>query len=187
MAEDGGGKVIVGGSQTVDIDDKFLSPTVILEPPRSSRILNEEIFGCILPILAYDTTEEAVNYINSKRGTPLALYAFTNNNSQFQQILDSVPSGGSVRNDVLLHFATSTLPFGGLGTSGYGNAHGIHGFRSFTHKRGVLDKPCHPAFEFGGIRYPQYQKDYRTESKEDNDTSSSHHNSLFLYYQELHC
>jgi aldehyde dehydrogenase (NAD+) len=157
-AEEGGGKVIMGGYKGADVEDKYFPPTVILDPPENSKIMTEEIFGCILPILTFKTNGEAIKYIQAKRGTPLAFYCFTNSRSEYETYLDAIPSGGTVRNDVLLHFATSSLPFGGLGTSGYGCGHGVHGFNAFTHARAVLDKPCHPAFEFGGIRYPPYNK-----------------------------
>ena len=151
--------IVMGGSKDASVKDRYLAPTIVLmDSPQDVKILKEEIFGCILPIMPYDTEAEAVAYINAMRGTPLAFYCFTTSASQYERLLDKIPSGGTVRNDVLLHFAVSTLPFGGLGTSGYGSAHGIHGFETFTHKRGVLDKPCHPAFEFGGIRYPPYNK-----------------------------
>ena len=69
-----------------------------------------------------------------------------------ERVLIACPSGGAIRNDVLIHFASS-MPFGGLGTSGYGNAHGKWSWRTFTHERAFMYKPCHTAFEFGDIRY----------------------------------
>ncbi|GMH55487.1 hypothetical protein TrRE_jg987, partial [Triparma retinervis] len=159
-AEASGGEIIAGGTKDADVKDKFFPPTLILNPGRESRVLTEEIFGCVLPIIPYSSTTSCVSYINSINGvsTPLALYVFTTSDAEFSSYLDLVPSGGAVQNDVLVHFACGTLPFGGLGTSGYGRAHGKFGFEAFTHTRGVLSKPCRKAFEFQGIRYPPYDK-----------------------------
>ncbi|GMH95645.1 hypothetical protein TL16_g13209 [Triparma laevis f. inornata] len=157
-AKSNGGKIVTGGSEYGDAKAKYFPPTIIYNPGPKSKILTEEIFGCILPIIPYKTNGDAIRYINTMRGTPLALYVFTRIREHFDFFMDAVPSGGAVHNDVLLHFACSTIPFGGLGTSGYGSGHGKHGFDSFTHTRGVLSKPCKGIFEFGGIRYPPYDR-----------------------------
>jgi len=160
-AEEAGCTVLSGGSKQIDVEQRYV-PTTLLEvnaeKHSSLRILNEEIFGGILPIMSYTDTKAAIQYINDKPGTPLALYIFTTDGTLFEQYANTCPSGGLVRNDVLVHFATSSLPFGGLGTSGYGKAHGEHGFDTFAHHRAVLNKPCHWALEFGGLRYPPYTK-----------------------------
>jgi len=155
-----GGEIITGGSKDASVKEKFVPPTLILKPGRDSRVLKEEIFGCVLPIIPYSTDSEAVAFVNSVNGasTPLALYVFSKSLSKFNWFMDAIPSGDAVHNDVLVHFACSTIPFGGLGTSGYGSAHGKFGFDAFTHTRGVLSKPCREAFEFAGIRYPPYDK-----------------------------
>ena len=157
-AKSHGGKVIAGGSEYGDAEAKYFPPTIIYNPGPKSKVLTEEIFGCILPIVPYKTNGDAIRYVNSMRGTPLALYVFTRIREHFDFFMDAIPSGGAVHNDVLLHFACSTIPFGGMGTSGYGKGHGKHGFDSFTHTRGVLSKPCKEIFEFGGIRYPPYDR-----------------------------
>lgn len=159
-AESNGGKILTGGTEHADVKEKFIPPTLILNPGKESKVLTEEIFGCVLPIVPYSTEAECVSFINSVNGisTPLALYVFTTNDEEFKRYMDKIPSGDAVQNDVLVHFACSTIPFGGMGTSGYGQAHGKYGFDAFTHTRGVLSKPCRQAFEFAGIRYPPYDK-----------------------------
>jgi len=102
--------------------------------------------------VTYKTDQDAIDYITAMRGTPLALYVFTRSDPTFQQFLTACPSGGAVMNDVLLQFATLSIPFGGCGTSGYGKGHGKHGFDAFSHFRGTLRKPCKEIFEFGGLR-----------------------------------
>jgi aldehyde dehydrogenase (NAD+) len=152
-------KIVLGGSKDASAKEKYLAPTVVLmDKPQDVDILKHEIFGAILPVIPYDDEAWAVAYVNSQPGTPLAFYCFTESAAQYDRLLDRIPSGGTIRNDVLLHGAVSSLPFGGVGTSGYGSAHGIHGFQAFTHKRSVMYKPCHPIWEFGDMRYPPYNK-----------------------------
>jgi len=160
-AEEAGCKVLTGGSKHADPTEKYFPTSIVCVDPAKHanlRVLKEEIFGGILPVMAYTDLDQAVRYINAQPGTPLALYVFTNDKAAFEQVANACPSGGLVRNDVLIHFATSSLPFGGLGTSGYGKGHGKHGFDAFTHQRAVLNKPCHWLYEFGGLRYAPYNK-----------------------------
>lgn len=120
--------------------------------------MNSEIFGSILVLFSVTSDDEAIEYVKNVPGTPLAIYVFTSSSQTFEKIANSCPSGGIVRNDTLVHFATTELPFGGLGSSGYGVAHGFHGFKSFSHSRAVLNKPCSFAFEYAGLRYAPYSK-----------------------------
>jgi len=156
-AEEGGATVLCGGSAKCDPANRYIAPTVLINAPTDSRVLTEEIFGPILVIREVDHVEQAISVVNEMEGTPLALYIFTTNKSVCDKVLDACPSGGAVRNDVLIHFASS-MPFGGLGTSGYGNAHSKWSWRTFTHERAFMYKPCHSAFEFGDIRYAPYGK-----------------------------
>ena len=151
-AEKGGARVLCGGSAKCDPANKYIAPTVLANAPKGSRVMTEEIFGPILVIREVDDMSQAITMVNEMEGTPLALYVFTANKAVCDRLLDACPSGGALRNDVLLHFA-GCVPFGGLGTSGYGNAHSDWSWRTFTHERAFMYKPCHPAFEFGDIRY----------------------------------
>jgi len=94
---------------------------------------------------------------NTQHGTPLALYVFTKSESVYQKVLQACPSGGACRNDVMLQGGSSCLPFGGLGTSGYGNYHGRYSFDAFTHAFATVYRPCVPGSDFGMIRYHPYE------------------------------
>ena len=102
-------------------------------------MLQHEIFGPILPIITYEHLEEAIQYINS-RPRPLALYLFTEDPTQVQQILNSTLSGGVAVNDTLLQIVQDDLPFGGVGASGWGHYHGREGFLTFSKLRSVFEQ-----------------------------------------------
>jgi coniferyl-aldehyde dehydrogenase len=114
-----------------------IGPTVILGAPEQVGLMREEIFGPILPVLAYDRLDDAVAYV-AARERPLALYCFSNSRSQQRRVLDGTISGGATLNGTLLHIAQESLPFGGIGPSGIGAYHGEEGFRRFSHARSVF-------------------------------------------------
>jgi len=130
-----GAKLITGGQ--FDFQKNTLSPTVIEDVPVNSHVMIEEIFGPLLPVLKYDELHEALDLIN-QRPKPLAFYIFSHSKEDIETILTSTSSGGVCVNDVLLHFANHYLPFGGVGESGFGNYHGYHGFKTFSHSKAVL-------------------------------------------------
>jgi hypothetical protein len=146
-------KILCGGSAVCDPSNRYICPTVILNPPRDSRVLREEIFGPILPVIPVKSREEAVEFINSIRGTPLALYMYTTSAKAYQQVLDACPCAAAVRNDGIVHFANSHLPIGGLGTSGYGKYRGKYSFDTFTHSMANCYRPLAPGLDFGMVRY----------------------------------
>lgn len=115
----------------------YFSPTLVINPDLKSPLMQEEIFGPILPILAYDKVEEVLAQINSQ-DKPLALYLFSKNNSWTDFILKNTSSGGVCLNDQIIHLANHNLPFGGVGPSGMGAYHGYAGFREFSHHRSIL-------------------------------------------------
>jgi len=119
-----------------------LAPTLILDPQQSLRVMREEIFGPLLPLVGIRDMDAAVNYVNA-RPRPLALYAFTDNPAHRQLLLTRTHSGGLVINDTLWHVAQPALPFGGIGTSGHGAYHGEHGFLTFSHQRSVFRQSRH--------------------------------------------
>ena len=123
-----------------------IGPTVVLDLPATSILLTEEIFGPVLPIVAYDSLEDALDFINA-RDRPLALYAFTHNEQQHRRLLDGATSGGVTLNGTLLHIAQESLPFGGVGPSGIGAYHGYEGFCRFSHARSVHQIGAFNAFE----------------------------------------
>jgi coniferyl-aldehyde dehydrogenase len=113
-----------------------VGPTVILDAPESVLFLSEEIFGPVLPVVPYETLDEAIAFIN-RRDRPLALYCFSNDRRRHEEVLDRTLSGGVTLNGTLMHIAQESLPFGGVGPSGIGAYHGHEGFKRFSHARAV--------------------------------------------------
>jgi coniferyl-aldehyde dehydrogenase len=113
-------------------------PVVLINVPQDARVLHEEIFGPILPIVAIESTSAAIEYINTKPH-PLALYWFGKDQKNLRRVLDETHSGGVTINDTLLHITIEDLPFGGVGASGMGNYHGKAGFDTFSHQKSILE------------------------------------------------
>jgi coniferyl-aldehyde dehydrogenase len=109
----------------------------VLSVNDSMLVMQEEIFGPILPVLTYKTVDEALKYVND-RPHPLALYYFDNNSRRVDEVLRSTISGGVTINDVIYHVAQNNLPFGGVGLSGMGSYHGRSGFETFSLKKAVF-------------------------------------------------
>jgi len=135
------GSVAVGGGY--DPATLSIEPTVLVDPDPDDPVMTEEIFGPILPILAVDSVQEAIEFVN-RRPKPLALYVFARSKATQRRIVDSVPSGGAVINHIALHCLVPSLPFGGVGASGMGAYHGRWGFETFSHRKAVLAKPFKP-------------------------------------------
>ncbi|WP_205910232.1 coniferyl aldehyde dehydrogenase [Rhizobium sp. FKY42] len=120
-----------------EISDRvMLYPKLVIDPPRDSLLMREEIFGPVLPVIPYDTVDEAIAFVNAKP-RPLALYLFTDNRETQSKIIGHCKSGGVTINGTLLHYAMENLPFGGIGASGMGAYHGRDGFLRFSHARAV--------------------------------------------------
>jgi aldehyde dehydrogenase (NAD+) len=120
-----------------DQQDLFLHPTILTDIPRSCRIMDEEIFGPILPIVTYRTLEEAIAFVNEKP-KPLGLYVFSESQKEQRKILTETSSGGVCINDSAIHFLHRNLPFGGVNNSGIGKSHGYYGFLAFSNEKPVL-------------------------------------------------
>jgi len=116
------------------------APTLLIDPPLDIKAMEEEIFGPILPIIPYDTIDEAMAFV-SERPAPLSLYIFTDNDKERDIWLGGSLSGGVCVNEVCFHVAADTLPFGGVGESGMGAYHGQAGFETFSHMKSVLYQP----------------------------------------------
>ncbi|WP_317932253.1 coniferyl aldehyde dehydrogenase [Halioxenophilus sp. WMMB6] len=125
------------GNEACSRDNQVFPPTLIWYCPDSCALLQEEIFGPILPIVTYRNLDEAIAYVN-KRDRPLALYYFDNNAGRVEQMLNQTLSGGVTINGCVFHVAQHELPFGGVGASGMGQYHGFHSFETFSKKRGVF-------------------------------------------------
>jgi aldehyde dehydrogenase (NAD+) len=130
-----GAKVEMGG--VVDAKDCYISPTVLTDVPADSLVMQEEIFGPLMPVVTFEKLEEAVSYINT-RDKPLALYIFSKNKKNIKFLMANTSAGGTCINETLLHFNNGHLPFGGSNTSGIGKCHGFAGFQEFANARAVL-------------------------------------------------
>ena len=126
---------------------------IVEDPPLSSPLMSQEIFGPFLPVIGYRDLEEALRAVNS-RERPLILYLFSRDRGVIDRVLRQTRAGGTVVNDTLIHFYQVNLPFGGVGESGFGKGHGRFGFEAFSNARGVLEQPT----RFGMIQllYPPY-------------------------------
>ncbi len=134
-ALDKGARVITGGIS--DPDQNYISPTLITDVRDDAAIMQEEIFGPLLPIRRFRDLSEPISWINAQP-KPLALYIFGRDRSRIESIIGSTSAGGTVVNHTILHFLHSNLPFGGVNNSGFGSSHGIFGFRAFSHARSIL-------------------------------------------------
>ena len=131
------GDVAAGGE--CDRDSRYIAPTVLDNVSWHDAVMQEEIFGPILPVLTYDSLDEAISRIN-ERPRPLALYVFSSRSEVQDKILASTSSGGACINDTVMHFTVDSLPFGGVGDSGIGAYHGKSSFDTFSHYKSVLRK-----------------------------------------------
>lgn len=130
-------KLVCGGQNNPDT--LRIAPTVLTDVTWEDAIMGEEIFGPILPVLTFDTLEEAIQMVEA-RPHPLALYFFSENKTAQSQVLNCCRFGGGCINDTIIHLATSAMPFGGVGESGMGGYHGKAGFETFSHYRSIVDK-----------------------------------------------
>jgi aldehyde dehydrogenase (NAD+) len=129
------GEIILGGDYNAD--DRYLAPTLIDGVTWDDPVMQEEIFGPILPILTYDTLEDAIAQVNA-RPKPLSLYFFSRDRQKQERILQATSSGGVCLNDTVMQVGVNTLPFGGVGESGIGSYHGKASFNTFSHFKSVL-------------------------------------------------
>ncbi len=141
-------KTIFGGK----IEGRLIEPTIMRDIEFTDPVMQEEIFGPIMPVIKYTDINEVIDYINA-HDKPLALYHFTTNKQLSKFITARTSSGGMCINDVIMHFTEHNLPFGGVGASGMGNYHGKYSFYTFTHAKCILKK--NPRLELP-IKYPPY-------------------------------
>lgn len=142
---------IVTGGQT-DREQRYIAPTIIDNVSMENEIMADEIFGPILPVLEYNTIDEAIVTVQ-KRPTPLSLYLFTENKNVQERILREIPFGGGCVNNTLVHFTNPELPFGGIGSSGMGTYHGEYSYRTFSHLKSIVKTPSWIDIK---LRYPPY-------------------------------
>ncbi|MEH2167279.1 MAG: aldehyde dehydrogenase [Nostoc sp.] len=144
------GKTLVGGD--TNLETLYIAPTVIDQVSWKDKIMQEEIFGPILPVIEYTELSEAIELVN-KQPKPLALYFFSSNKKNQEWVLQSTVSGGVCINETVMHLTVPGLPFGGVGASGFGRYHGKAGFDTFSYQRGVLNKSFLLDLKW---RYPPY-------------------------------
>ena len=153
LEENHNGKVIIGGE--VRVKDKYVSPTVIDSPKLDSKLMQDEIFGPILPVLEFTDISDVIKHIRNHE-KPLALYYYGSIfGTNKQRIINETSSGAVMINDSLFHILNSTLPFGGVGHSGFGSCHGIWGFNSVSHLKPVMEKVSTNFFPYS-VRFPPY-------------------------------
>jgi len=136
------GTTLIGGTQagTIDIEGRFVPPTILVDPKESDAVMQEEIFGPVLPVQGVANADHAVAVMNRVCNKSLAMYLYSEDEKVTQKIMDSTISGGVCVNSSIEHFMNHHLPFGGVGGSGMGCSHGKHGFDEFTHRRAVMYK-----------------------------------------------
>ena len=131
-----GARVIELGTRQSS-DSRQFPPTLLLDVTDEMAVMQEEIFGPILPVVTYDRLDDAIAYVNA-RPRPLALYFFGNDAETQRHVLERTTSGGVLINDTILHYAQDDLPFGGIGPSGMGAYHGFEGFKTMSHAKAVF-------------------------------------------------
>lgn len=123
LLEGNPGRIVTGGK--VDASDRYVEPTIIADVKLDSKLMREEIFGPMLPVMKYETTDEAIAIMNTENlGKPLALYVFSKDRQMIDKVTSAVTSGGVVINDTVFHVLNPYMPFGGVGRSGMGGYHG---------------------------------------------------------------
>ncbi|OBF11948.1 aldehyde dehydrogenase [Mycobacterium sp. ACS4054] len=147
----GDGKVAVGGA--CDAASLRIQPAVVLDPDPNGPLMQNEIFGPVLPVVTVQSLDDAIRFINA-RPKPLSAYLFTKTRETRERVIKEVPAGGMLVNHLAFQVSTAKLPFGGVGASGMGAYHGRYGFEEFSHRKSVLTKPTRP--DLSSFIYPPY-------------------------------
>ncbi|MGI9526147.1 MAG: aldehyde dehydrogenase [Weeksellaceae bacterium] len=143
-------KIVYGGKSNAE--SLYIQPTVMQHITWEDEVMQEEIFGPILPILTYETLDDVFAKIKANP-KPLAAYMFTNNNDEKERFKSEISFGGGCINDTVMHLSNDSLPFGGVGNSGIGNYHGKHGFLTFSHQKSILHRAT---WAEPNLKYPPY-------------------------------
>ncbi|PPQ70858.1 hypothetical protein CVT26_014081 [Gymnopilus dilepis] len=148
------GKIVFGGE--VDIEKRYISPTVVRDVKGDDSLMSEEIFGPVLPVVPVDSIDDAIKFVNA-REHPLALYVFSQDDKFKTKVFDNTQSGAACVNETVVHPGAEGLPFGGIGPSGYGYHTGKYSFDLFTHLRASLDNPSWIDWILS-FRFPPYNE-----------------------------
>ena len=146
-------KVFFGGNY--EAEKRFIEPTIMHNISWEDAVMQEEIFGPILPVLTFNNFNEALMMINEHE-KPLSAYLFTDNSDEKESFVNKISFGGGCINDVIMHLSNDNLPFGGVGNSGIGSYHGKYGFQTFSHQKSVLDRAT---WGEPDLKYPPYTED----------------------------
>jgi len=138
-----------------------IPPTLVVNPDDNLQVMQDEIFGPVMPVKSYDNIQETIDYVN-EHPRPLGLYYFGEDDGEQSNVLNHTTSGGVTVNDVVMHVAQEDLPFGGVGPSGMGSYHGIDGFKRFSHAKSVFTQTKVNVAELGGLRPPYGEKIMKT-------------------------
>lgn len=151
----GDGRIVIGGGS--DEEELFIEPTVIEITDMNVPVMQEEIFGPVLPVIEYFNPED-IEKIVALNPNPLSFYVFSRNKETVRRLIRKIPFGGGCVNDTLSHIVNHHLPFGGRGTSGIGDYHGAHSFMAFSHRKSILQK----GFGFDiALKYPPYRDGHK--------------------------
>ncbi len=151
-----GATAVIGGTfAETDVQNRYTPATVLIGVTADMKIMESEIFGPILPIIAYDSLDDAIQFVQA-RPKPLALYVFGNSESKINEVIKRTTSGSTCVNHCILQIENLSVPFGGVGMSGTGNYHGFYGFKSFSHERNIMEQGAFDAMNF---LYPPYYQD----------------------------
>lgn len=148
-AKSRGAKVLAGGG--VNVDDQWVAPALLTDIPKDAKIMSEEIFGPLLPVIGYSKLQSVIDEINANP-KPLALYVWSKDERNIEKVMKETSSGGACINHTVVHYLHGNLPFGGVNNSGIGAAHGIFGFKAFSHERSVV----RTRFMVAKIFFPPY-------------------------------
>ncbi|TML79576.1 MAG: aldehyde dehydrogenase family protein [Actinobacteria bacterium] len=153
---DAGGyqETVIGGKDKADASARYMPPTILRGVDPNAKVMQEEIFGPILPVIPVPDVDAAISFVNA-REKPLSLYVFSKDKSAANKVLRRTSSGSACVNTAIIQLAVPELPFGGVGESGMGAYHGKRGFDTFSHLKSVLDKPTKPD---PPLLYPPYKK-----------------------------
>ena len=147
-------KKVYCGGKVLSKEKRLMGPTVLSEVTFDDKVMQDEIFGPILPVISFDNLDEVIKKV--KEGEkPLSCYIYSKSKKRIDKILYEISFGGGAINDSMMHLANSNLPFGGVGFSGMGHYHGKFGFKSFSHYKSILDKPF---WYEAPVKYPPYSK-----------------------------
>ena len=151
-AREKGAVVSFGGE--INEAERIIEPVIVSNVSADCGLMQEEIFGPVLPLINYRDLDDAISFIN-QRPKPLALYVFSDKKSVVERVIRQTSAGGTTVNDVMIHIANPRLPFGGVGESGLGSSHGFFGFKAFSHERAVMFQS---GVDLNKLAYPPYSE-----------------------------